>query len=150
MCRRVDQNLMRCLYCGKELALLKRLTGGEEFCSDAHRHQYQEQYNRLALNRLLKAKPREKQAAEGKEPVAKASEPKHPDRQAPPSSSPPNPAPPIAEPEPVKVAALREDPAQSRPAQFEPAAAAPDEPVPAELGGFVLELPLVNEPPPPT
>ena len=49
---------MRCLYCGKELALLKRWTGGGEFCSDAHRQQYQEEYNQLALNRLLQAKPR--------------------------------------------------------------------------------------------
>jgi hypothetical protein len=48
---------MRCLYCGKELALLKRWTGGGEFCSDAHRQQYQEEYNQLALNRLLQAKP---------------------------------------------------------------------------------------------
>src|ERR1700733_10704432 len=48
---------MRCLYCGKELALLKRWTGGGEFCSDAHRQRYQEEYNQLALNRLLQAKP---------------------------------------------------------------------------------------------
>src|SRR5262249_39917448 len=45
---------MRCLYCGKELALLKRLTGGE-CCSDAHRQSYREEYNRLALTRLLQA-----------------------------------------------------------------------------------------------
>jgi hypothetical protein len=44
---------MRCLYCGKELALLKRLTGGAEFCSDAHRKKYQEEFNDLALSRLL-------------------------------------------------------------------------------------------------
>ena len=50
---------MRCLYCGKELALLKRWTGGGEFCSDAHRQQYQDEYNQLALNRLLQAKPQE-------------------------------------------------------------------------------------------
>jgi hypothetical protein len=48
---------MRCLYCGKELALLKRWTGGGEFCTDAHRQRYQEEYNQLALNRLLQAKP---------------------------------------------------------------------------------------------
>src|SRR5580692_10575354 len=48
---------MRCLYCGKELALLKRWTGSGEFCSDAHRQRYQEEYNQLALNRLLQAKP---------------------------------------------------------------------------------------------
>jgi len=46
---------MRCLYCGKQLALLRRLTGGGEFCSDAHKQSYQEEYNRLALSRLLQA-----------------------------------------------------------------------------------------------
>ena len=46
---------MRCLYCGKELALLKRLTGGGEFCSDTHKHSYQEEYDRLGLSRLLQA-----------------------------------------------------------------------------------------------
>lgn len=45
---------MRCLYCGKELPLFKRLRGGE-FCSDAHRQQYQEEYTQLALSRLLHA-----------------------------------------------------------------------------------------------
>jgi hypothetical protein len=44
---------MRCVYCGAELALFKRLTGGGEFCSEAHRLLYQEEYNRLALARLL-------------------------------------------------------------------------------------------------
>ena len=48
---------MRCLYCGNELALLKKLTGGGEFCSEAHRQKYQEEYNRLALSRLLQAHP---------------------------------------------------------------------------------------------
>ena len=46
---------MRCLYCGNELALLRKLTGYGEFCSEAHRQKYQEQYNRLALTRLLQA-----------------------------------------------------------------------------------------------
>src|ERR1043165_407641 len=57
---------MRCLYCGKELALLKRWTGGGDFCSDAHRQRYQEEYNQLALNRLLQAQ----QPAEAK-PLSK-------------------------------------------------------------------------------
>src|SRR5271169_4541131 len=61
---------MRCLYCGKELALLKRWTGGGEFCSDAHRQRYQEEYNQLALNRLLQAKPPGKPATEA--PLAEA------------------------------------------------------------------------------
>src|SRR5438132_11260600 len=46
---------MRCLYCGKQLALLKRLTGGGEFCSEAHKQSYHDEYNRLALSRLLQA-----------------------------------------------------------------------------------------------
>ncbi|HEV2199091.1 MAG TPA: hypothetical protein VGR73_04670 [Bryobacteraceae bacterium] len=49
---------MRCLFCGKELPLFKRLTGGE-FCSDTHRQQYQQEYSQLALNRLLQAKPQD-------------------------------------------------------------------------------------------
>ncbi|MDP8983279.1 MAG: hypothetical protein M3O35_22110 [Acidobacteriota bacterium] len=49
---------MRCLYCGKELALLKRLRGNGEFCSDSHKQSYQEEYNRLALSRLLQAQSR--------------------------------------------------------------------------------------------
>src|SRR5438270_12343048 len=69
---------MRCLYCGKELALLKRWTGGGEFCSDAHRQQYQEEYNQLALNRLLQAKPQQKIEPEPKPAVTeKIIEPKH-------------------------------------------------------------------------
>jgi hypothetical protein len=50
-----DYSHMRCLYCGKEMALLKRLTGGGEFCSETHKQSYQEEYNRLALSRLLQA-----------------------------------------------------------------------------------------------
>ena len=46
---------MRCLYCGKELALLKRWTRGGQFCSDAHKKSYQEEYNRIGLSRLLQA-----------------------------------------------------------------------------------------------
>jgi hypothetical protein len=53
---------MRCLYCGKELALLKRLRGGGDFCSDAHKQSYQEEYNRLALSRLLQAQKKGQQA----------------------------------------------------------------------------------------
>lgn len=60
---------MRCLCCGKELALLKKLTGGGEFCSEAHRQKYQEEYNRLALSRLLQAQP----AADNPPPLEKTS-----------------------------------------------------------------------------
>src|ERR1700730_15147330 len=54
---------MQCLFCGKELALLKRLRGGAEFCSEAHRKEYQEQYEQLALARLIQAKPPTEPAA---------------------------------------------------------------------------------------
>ncbi len=46
---------MRCLYCGKELALLKRWTRGGQFCSEVHKQSYQEEYNRMGLSRLLQA-----------------------------------------------------------------------------------------------
>ena len=43
---------MRCLYCGEPLSLLRKLTGKAEFCSEAHRVAYQEEFNSLALQRL--------------------------------------------------------------------------------------------------
>ncbi len=57
---------MRCLYCGKQLALLRRWTGGGEFCSEGHKQSYHEEYNRLALSRLLEAqsKPEDFRRAE--------------------------------------------------------------------------------------
>lgn len=63
---------MRCLYCGKELALLKRLTGGAEFCSDAHRKQYQDEFNNLALSRLMQSQPNNATPESAAEPVAHA------------------------------------------------------------------------------
>jgi hypothetical protein len=50
---------MRCLYCGKQLALFRKLTGGGEFCSDSHKHAYHEEYNKLALSRLMEAQTRQ-------------------------------------------------------------------------------------------
>jgi hypothetical protein len=61
---------MRCLYCGKELPLFKRLRGGE-FCSDAHRQRYQEEYTQLALNRLMQANSTQ-DSKDAKEKTAKA------------------------------------------------------------------------------
>jgi hypothetical protein len=61
---------MRCLFCGKELALLKRLRGGGEFCSEAHRKEYQEQYEQLALARLLQAKPPAEPPSQGQVPFS--------------------------------------------------------------------------------
>ncbi len=70
---------MRCLYCGKELALLKRWTGGGEFCSDAHKQSYQEEYDRIALGRLLQAqKKTQKSVAEPPQPVAPVAVPPTP------------------------------------------------------------------------
>src|ERR1700733_4353839 len=69
---------MRCLYCGKELALFKRLRGGE-FCSDAHRQRYQEEYTQLALNRLLQANsPQEKENGGANPKENRAAEPESP------------------------------------------------------------------------
>jgi hypothetical protein len=47
---------MRCLHCGKDIPLFKRLSGGE-FCSDAHRREYQQEYSKLALSRLMHPVP---------------------------------------------------------------------------------------------
>lgn len=47
---------MRCLQCGKDLPLLRRMAGSE-FCSEAHRREYQTEYSELALGRLLQSKP---------------------------------------------------------------------------------------------
>jgi hypothetical protein len=66
---------MRCLYCGKELALLKRLRGGGDFCSDAHKQSYQEEYNRLALSRLLQAQKKGQPA--NNSPTQSAAPPPH-------------------------------------------------------------------------
>ncbi len=63
---------MRCLYCGKELALLKRLRGGGDFCSDAHKQSYQEEYNRLALSRFA---PSSKESARPPKPPAQNAPP---------------------------------------------------------------------------
>lgn len=64
---------MQCRYCGKELALLKRLTGGGGFCSEAHKQSYQDEYNQLALSRLLQAQKKGETDSFGKKtgtPVA--------------------------------------------------------------------------------
>src|SRR5215831_6708676 len=99
---------MRCLYCGKGLALLKRLRGGGEFCSDAHRLKYQEEYNQLALSRLLQAQPPEEQPgapangqnANGSAPVPQARKEQAPVAAASPAPAaiPSKPTPPITAP----------------------------------------------------
>jgi hypothetical protein len=117
---------MRCLFCGKELALLHRLRGGGEFCSEAHRKEYQEQYEQLALARLLHAKP----SAEPAAPLG-----------------PPSPAPSIAA-DPIPDRPRTEVPAQAQPQPQVPphravamieAPQPPEEAGPAPLAGFVSD-----------
>ena len=54
---------MRCLYCGEPLSLLRKLTGKAEFCSEAHRVAYQEEFNSLALQRLASQPTQSRRAA---------------------------------------------------------------------------------------
>ena len=155
---------MRCLYCGKELALLKRLRGGGEFCSDAHRQQYRQEYDELALSRLLQAQPpaSPKQEPEA-EPVSEAevspvggSAPSA-QRSATPQATPKSPVPaapnvpstarPASPPAPPRVPAPEAESAVAVSAA--PPAAPPESPkpkgeelkAPPELG-FLVELPL--------
>jgi hypothetical protein len=60
---------MRCLQCGKGIPLFKRLGGSSEFCSDAHRREYQHEYSQLALGRLLQSQPIESQVQPEREPM---------------------------------------------------------------------------------
>lgn len=140
---------MRCLHCGKELALLKRWTGGGEFCSDAHRQQYQEEYNKLALTRLLQARESERAAPDPQPeakpaPAAKASvtEPAAVPASARRALEAPKPAPePLkatAKPGPVAV----EPPAPPKESQEPKEAKEPQEKIPAESTRLFLELPV--------
>jgi hypothetical protein len=125
---------MRCLYCGKELALLKRWTGGGEFCSDAHRQRYQEEYNQLALNRLLQAKPPSKPE---EAPVASEARSARPVEAAKEVSA-------YTPPSPARVSAPLPPPASLRPVEKTPEAIpkADAAPAPAERAGFFIEMPI--------
>jgi hypothetical protein len=117
---------MRCLYCGKELALLKRLTKGGEFCSEAHKQSYQDEYNKLGLSRLLQAR-------------TKAGESKAAQK------APPAPATPVAVAEAVEeIAVVKVTPLQK--AAPPPVIAAPPEPPPPAFAGFVMEIPSISVP----
>lgn len=60
---------MKCLYCGKRLALLRKLTDSE-FCTDAHRRAYQKEQEQMALARLSDAgKPKKKANPEPEKPI---------------------------------------------------------------------------------
>lgn len=142
---------MRCLYCGKELALLKRLTKGGEFCSEAHKQSYQEEYNRLALSRLLQAQKKGQQGATAAPPPAPA-------QAASIAVEEPVPAPeseheqPVAldqelEQEPAQAPEVEEAVAQSQSEAETPAAIETleeAEPEPQEISGFLLEGPAVS------
>ncbi len=119
---------MRCLYCGKELALLKRLRGGGDFCSDAHKHSYQEEYNRLALSRLLQAQKKGQQASSSPAPNA-----------APPPSAVVALQEPVRE-EPAVVMAAVNGEAAALEAIEAPVSA---EPEPLETAGFLWESPAL-------
>jgi len=146
---------MRCLYCGKELALLKRWTGGGEFCSDAHRQRYQEEYNQLALNRLLQAKPSadakplpEPQPVPAKSPLVPSEPVMEPTtyRAAPPSSPPPErPEPPVRSifvPAPEPPSRIPVPPPAPTPVVFHPEPP-PEVIAPASIAGFLVERPVV-------
>ncbi len=55
---------MRCLQCGVEMALLKKLRNSTEFCSEECRQKYQDESNQLAVSRLMQQrKPKPARAA---------------------------------------------------------------------------------------
>jgi hypothetical protein len=61
-----------CALCGKQIRLLSRLTDSQQFCSDDHRKQYQEQTNQLALTRLKGKKVRRQGGGNTKAAAASA------------------------------------------------------------------------------
>src|SRR5436190_3839107 len=123
---------MQCLFCGKELALLKRLRGGAEFCSEAHRKEYQDQYEQLALARLIQAKPPTEPAAPlGRSSALFQDAPPAPVHVPTPETRPVDEAPPARH---AGVAKMIEAPAV--PQKAKPAGEAG----PAPLAGFVGEI----------
>src|SRR5665213_3306274 len=146
---------MRCLYCGKELALLKRLRGGGDFCSDAHKQSYQEEYNRLALSRLLQAQKKGQQSnnspAQNAAPPPQASVAlEEPVRPGPEEASGPVLEVALMEtalPEDAPSAVAIEESATEAvlasevPADVEPPAS--EEPEPVETAGFLLDRPAI-------
>lgn len=153
------------MYCGKELALFKRLRGGE-FCSDAHRQRYQEEYTQLALSRLAQVNAAQENESDASgEGTPEPESPALKRREKPPREEAPSAIP--AAPAPVTVVAhgttlLETESGQTSepalaaglvsPASMEPITVeeeAPpepsmqdDEPAPAEMAGFLVELPV--------
>jgi hypothetical protein len=93
---------MKCLFCGKELPLLKRFAGAE-FCSEEHRQQYRQEYSELALSRLAQQKSA---AADSKAALPTKAQPEVEAAKAPlaaplaPKSTPPSPSMKLTEPRP--------------------------------------------------
>src|SRR5579862_256723 len=103
---------MRCLQCGKDVPLLKRLTGSE-FCSETHRREYQQEYSQLALGRLLQSDPAESQTQPLKAPpLTRASAP--PIMESPATATVVNGAPSTAKPSAAPVWAKTAGPATTR------------------------------------
>lgn len=155
---RADHWVMRCLYCGKELALLKRLTGGGDFCSEVHKQSYQEEYNRLALSRLLQAqKKKQQQSSENAAPPALETTVAVQERISNDSSNQTEEAPAVAlvpaasgsHAEPVPP--IEADQAKESPAKSEDSAQSVGaEPEPSQEAGFLIERPPIAAPPEPS
>ena len=142
---------MRCLYCGKELALFKRFTSGGEFCSDAHRQQYQDEYNQLALNRLLQAKPPAEAKPEAPSKPESKKAVQEPARTPAPAPTPVMVAAPVASPPPLAPAPVTPPAAiatrvlvaaEEEPAPSPVEAEVEEESAPADAAGFFLEFPV--------
>ena len=131
---------MRCLYCGESLSLFRKLKGLGEFCSEAHRDAYQQEFNSLALGRLRQTRSNAAASATAERPA--------------PLSSPPIDEP---APEPRAAVAVAEPPAPpeapyltmtARSALVETDFEIPVFP-PAHPSGIALRLPLNGIQPPP-
>jgi len=140
--RNADYTHMRCRYCGKELALLKRLTGGGEFCSDSHKQSYQDEYNRLALSRLLQAQKISQAESAGKKvvppPAARVAVEEPAPEALRPKEHVANGT--VKEPPPLEISSL-EEPVVEEPAA--PEAPQETEAEPLEMAPFLVEGPVI-------
>jgi hypothetical protein len=140
---------MRCLYCGKDLPLLKRLRGGGEFCSEAHRQQYRHEYEQLALTRLLQSPPAEaRRQGKGEPTPIQSPAPQSVTVDPPPPAQPSRPQPePRPQPQPKREGPERSGIAEKTPVEEQAAgstAAGSNKDgvkAPAPIGGFLTELP---------
>jgi hypothetical protein len=133
---------MRCLQCGKDVPLLKRLAGNE-FCSHVHRREYQQEYSKLALGRLLQSKPSEPQTKPtSPERIAAAPAERNASPALARAETTPKQTPPFARnPEPKRVIPLPAPAAPSKRISQEPAyaeAARIQKPAPAALQVAVM------------